>query len=172
MIEPYPRMPPDRALIDAARSFAISRHGSQVRKYMGEPYWHHLEEVARDVERSGGTTEMIQAAWLHDILKDTTTTHQEIEQHFGSVVAEYVSELTDNPNPELHMLPGARSLFSPELQTIQLADFVSESSLIVSRDPYSAKAYMQRKYSLLEILKDGAPELHLLAHSFVHSFYE
>ena len=37
----------DLDLIHRAKEYAIKAHGDQKRKYSGEPYWHHLQEVAR-----------------------------------------------------------------------------------------------------------------------------
>jgi len=39
---------------------------------------------------------VIQAALLHDTVEDTETTLDEIEEHFGQVVREFVNEVTDD----------------------------------------------------------------------------
>ncbi len=47
------------------------------------------------------TPEMVAAAWLHDVVEDTSVTHDNIMQSFGSEVAKYVSELTFFKNSDL-----------------------------------------------------------------------
>ena len=53
-------------LVFKAREFAREAHRSQLRKYTGEPYFVHLEEVAGLVERAGLSNDAVAAAWLHD----------------------------------------------------------------------------------------------------------
>ncbi|UEM08567.1 HD domain-containing protein [Bradyrhizobium barranii subsp. barranii] len=57
-------------LIFRAREFARERHSAQARRYTGEPYFVHLEEVARMIELAGRPEESIAAAWLHDVIED------------------------------------------------------------------------------------------------------
>ena len=49
-------------LVDRARAFARVAHAEQTRKYTGEPYVVHTDEVAAIVAAHGGTPEMIAAA--------------------------------------------------------------------------------------------------------------
>ena len=62
-------------LIEKAQLFAHHAHDSikQIRKYTGEPYWVHTDQVASIVASVGGTPEMIMAAHLHDVEEDVAS---------------------------------------------------------------------------------------------------
>lgn len=51
-----------------ARDFAILHHGDQ--RYGTEPYASHLEEVAGILRSIRADEDLMQAAWLHDIVED------------------------------------------------------------------------------------------------------
>ncbi len=53
----------------AAERIARHAHAEQV-DLQGKPYVDHLERVAKAVEAMGGTPEMVEAAWLHDVMED------------------------------------------------------------------------------------------------------
>ena len=85
--------------------------------------------MVRMVADIGGTEEMMAASWLHDILEDTLTMQEELEDLVGHAVTKHILELTDISTPE----DGNRALrkakdrdhlapASPEAQTIKLAD--------------------------------------------------
>lgn len=151
--------------------FALSAHAAvgQKRKYTGEPYIVHPVEVASIVQSTpGATDEMIDAAYLHDVVEDTEIGIDLILYEFGPTVAEYVHLLTDPPKAEggpnrkeRKARDRARLADAPaEVQTIKLADLISNSSTIVQHDPKFAKVYLEEKRLLLEVLTKGDPELH------------
>ncbi len=78
---------------EQARNFAITSHGDQ--KYGSHPYSVHLDAVAKIARPYGKTAEVI--AYLHDVVEDTGVTVEEIEAQFGSLVANAVAILTDEP---------------------------------------------------------------------------
>ena len=85
-------------LIPLARDFALRAHKEFVITTVGglkRPQILHLQEVADLVWASGGSPEEIAAAWLHDVIEDTSATLDEIEGRFGETVAEIVDGLTD-----------------------------------------------------------------------------
>ena len=82
-------------LIGRARIFAGLAHGSQKRKYTGEPYIVHPVEVSEIVAWHNGSKEMIAAALLHDTVEDTDVTIDDIRNEFGNAVALLVDDLTD-----------------------------------------------------------------------------
>ena len=84
-------------LVAQARIYAIQAHSriNHRRKYSLEPYDVHLKDVADIISSSTDDEEMIAAAWLHDVVEDTPATFFEIEQKFGSAVAQLVAEVTD-----------------------------------------------------------------------------
>jgi (p)ppGpp synthase/HD superfamily hydrolase len=84
----------------AAGAFALERHGSQDHGCL--KIEDHLRDVVDNVRKHydphvnlRDPEEIIAAAWLHDIIEDTDTTLEEIEQRFGYGVEEIVSLLTD-----------------------------------------------------------------------------
>lgn len=109
--------------IEQARAFAHSAHNSikQVRKYTGEPYWVHTDEVARivtdalsDSNQAFNLTQnrsaviyspkevedAICAAHLHDVVEDVFPIEKSfgiatIHELFGEHVASLVIALTD-----------------------------------------------------------------------------
>lgn len=159
-------------LVARAKRFAESAHRSinHKRKYTNEDYCVHLEEVVKLLKTVSHTPEMIAAAWLHDTIEDTQTTLDEIHELFGNTVAEYVLALTDISRPEdgnRHVrkeidrqhLVGSKH----EVQTIKLADLISNSKQILEFDPKFAKIYLEEKRLLLEILNTGNPVLYAQA---------
>ncbi len=83
----------DRALIRKAYEYILKKHEGQFRK-SGEPYYHHLVEVAYILTtlRCGPVT--IISGLLHDVVEDTNTSLKEIESLFGKEVAKIVEALT------------------------------------------------------------------------------
>ena len=72
-----------------AKEFAIKAHGDQ--KYGDEPYSFHLQMVRNVLIEFNFTDEdYMCAAWLHDCLEDTDATRIELEELFGSTVADFV----------------------------------------------------------------------------------
>lgn len=153
-------------LIRKAKEFATHYHFGQTRKYTGEPYIVHPEEVARLVESTGASVEQIAAAWLHDTVEDCNVTLGEIKHHFGWKVEELVRWVTDVSRPEhgnrehrkfldrMHL-----SRAPDEAQTIKLADLISNTRSIVAHDPQFAITYLAEKRKLLEVMLGGDPDL-------------
>jgi hypothetical protein len=52
--------------------FVKDQHGSQERKYTGEPYWTHVVAVAEQVFPVAPET--VEAAFCHDLIEDTDCT--------------------------------------------------------------------------------------------------
>ena len=83
-------------LILRAAAFAARAHAGQRRNYTGLPYIVHPARVAGRVGiLPNAKDEMVAAAYLHDVLEDTTTTAAELEQEFGPQVTYYVEWLTN-----------------------------------------------------------------------------
>lgn len=84
-------------LITKAKDFAIDRHKGQFRRFSGEAYVEHPKRVAQTVlkyKESKEIENLYIASLLHDVVEDTETTLEEIERHFGELVASIVGELT------------------------------------------------------------------------------
>lgn len=166
--------------VHKAMLFAVDRHGLQVRKYTGDPYWKHLAEVAAITQSAANVSEeMIVAAWLHDVVEDTETSLDEIRQLFGVEVARLVQGVTDVSRPEDGKRATRKAMDRDHLadgcertQTIKLADLISNTASISSHDPSFAKVYLREKTELLDVLDKGDPDLHLLASRTLKSALE
>jgi len=84
---------PDKALICKAFKFSYSLHEGQYRA-SGEPYIAHPVAVAELLRDLGGSSVMIAAGFLHDIVEDTEVTLEEIEERFGAEVRQLVEGVT------------------------------------------------------------------------------
>ena len=166
-------------IIKKARIFAENAHRGQVRKYTGEPYINHPITVANMVNENGGSSEMIAAALLHDVVEDTPHTIEDINVEFGLLVSALVGYLTDISKPadgnraKRKAMDRAHIAAAPkEAKTIKLADMIDNTGSIVSRDPKFAKVYMAEKKALLEVLSDGNQELFDHANTLVADYYK
>lgn len=85
-----------------ALAMAAERHAGQQRKGKTEPYVAHTVRTALILwelaEQNGAA--MICAALLHDLVEDTATTLDEIEDRFGPQVGDLVRSLTYPPLKE------------------------------------------------------------------------
>jgi GTP pyrophosphokinase len=83
----------DKNDIFKAIDFVIEKHKNQFRK-SGEPYYIHPIEVAKILADLKMDKASIIAGLLHDIVEDTDTTLQDIEEPFGKKVAQLVDGVT------------------------------------------------------------------------------
>jgi (p)ppGpp synthase/HD superfamily hydrolase len=150
----------DMDLIHRAKEYAIKAHGDQKRKYSGEPYWHHLQEVATTLLRYSAAPDVVAAGWLHDVLEDTNVRYGMLVVEFGGAVADLVQEVTDVSRPE-HGLRHLRKRIDRQYlagaswrgQMIKCADTISNTSDIVANDLRFAKnTYIPEKMALLPLL--------------------
>ena len=81
-----------------AADFAADKHKMQRRKgYLRIPYINHPLKVALILTDAGESSiDLIISALLHDVLEDTPTTKNEIENIFGLNVLSIIIEVTDN----------------------------------------------------------------------------
>ena len=89
----YITKPEDRKDIEDAYSFILEKHAGQLRR-SGEPYYHHLIEVAYILAGLQVGPATIVAGLLHDVVEDTDVTVEDIEKRWGSDVAKLVDSLT------------------------------------------------------------------------------
>ncbi|MCK9523864.1 MAG: bifunctional (p)ppGpp synthetase/guanosine-3',5'-bis(diphosphate) 3'-pyrophosphohydrolase [Proteobacteria bacterium] len=83
----------DTTLIKRAWDFAHAQHEGQLRK-SGEPYVVHPMSVAKIVADMGLCVPSICAALLHDVIEDTETTREQIDEMFGEEVSLLVDGVT------------------------------------------------------------------------------
>jgi len=82
--------------IQAAKDLAQKAHEHQTRKNSEEPYVEHPIRVAKILKEAGFREEVIIAGLLHDTVEDTDVTLEEIEEKFGSDVANIVAYHTED----------------------------------------------------------------------------
>jgi (p)ppGpp synthase/HD superfamily hydrolase len=87
--------PATRALLDAV-AFAARAHHGQSRKDGKTPYVSHVYRVALIVRHVFGIDDpaVLTTAVLHDTIEDTTTDFDDIHEHFGAEVANWVALLS------------------------------------------------------------------------------
>lgn len=168
-------------LLDKAICFCRAGHSAvgQKRKYTGEDYYHHPEEVALLVHETLGkkcTQEMIVAALCHDLAEDTGITLEFIRLNLSEEVAILVEMLTDISKPEDGNRAKRKEIdrehtakASPAAKTIKLADLISNSKSICEHDKDFAKVYIKEKELLLEVLTEGDPTLYAQAKDIVEN---
>ena len=158
--------------------FAIKAHTGQIRKYSGKPYVTHPVAVSHIVCSITDDSDMIHAALLHDTVEDCDVTIEEIEVKFGKEVARIVDGLTDVSKPDdgnrafrkeldrNHLSKGCE-----KIQTIKLADVISNLSDIERFDSQFANIYFNEKKLLLNVLNKCNKTLYNRAKKFVDDYY-
>lgn len=147
------------SLLDVARAFMVAAHCSvgQVRKYTGEDYFHHPEEVLQLLlTYDEPTLEMQVAALLHDVIEDTNVKIEQIRRIFGMAIAQMVDDLSDVSKPEDGNRETRKRLDREHIgralrasMRIKCADLLSNSKSIVDRDVNFAKTYLVEKLLIL-----------------------
>jgi (p)ppGpp synthase/HD superfamily hydrolase len=171
---------PHIPLIEQAKNTAHFAHDSilQKRKYSGEPYWVHTDEVASIVAPFAMACKnpeaVVCAAHLHDVIEDVFPINPRfdlffISENFGEDTAELVKDLTDvytkeawsdlNRDKRKKLECERIGKISPAAKTIKLADLISNTKSIVENDPDFARIYIREKLNLLGFLADGSPAL-------------
>ena len=89
----YISSPDDRRRIQEAYDFIMLKHSNQFRK-SGEPYYHHLIEVAYILASLQCGPNTIIAGLLHDVVEDTDVTVEDIKKKWGEEVSKIVDALT------------------------------------------------------------------------------
>jgi len=86
----------DDSIIYTAAAFAARAHKHQLRKDKETPYVSHVFRVCMVVRHlfQIECPKVLAAALLHDTIEDTTTDYDDLEQHFGNDVADWVVALT------------------------------------------------------------------------------
>lgn len=166
----------DTPLINKAKMLAGKAHEGQFRKYSGMPYIVHPIEVATIVQTVEHSDEMIAAALLHDVVEDTDYSFEDIAKEVSPEVADLVKGLTDVSSPQDGNRKVRKAIDkdhlaeqNAEVQTIKLADVISNSQDIKANDPKFAKVYIEEMKALLEVLTKGNKNLYAKAKEIVYS---
>lgn len=150
--------------------FAACAHKDQ--KYPGKPYSYlaHITSVCMEVifccqqEKNLDINQAICCALLHDVIEDTPVTKEEVEQIFGTAVAEGVLSLSKDKNlPKQEQLPDSLKRIKtqpPEVWAVKLSDRISN----LQKPPYywnaeKTAAYREEARLILNNLKEASPYL-------------
>jgi (p)ppGpp synthase/HD superfamily hydrolase len=175
-----------RAFAAWAHAKVVNPDGSlgQKRKWSGDPYHVHANEVASVVATvEDATPAMVAAAYLHDTVDDTrrnppttrvTTTL--LSTLFGEEVASYVGwlsepeEIAKYPRIRRMELLTERLCHAPApVQTIKCADIGCNAPSIATFDPKFARVWLGEKTAQLDILAKADPRLFELARTAVQA---
>lgn len=151
-----------------ASAFAIAAHTAvgQLRKYTNEPYWYHCYHVATMAAKFGLSHAAVKAAWLHDVVEDTSVTIEDLRCHFSNGVCDLVYELTDEPkdlvdggmrrrNERIAIQINRLSKASYEAKCLKLIDRMCNLISVVKYDTKFGKLYLEESKQLYDALKSG-----------------
>lgn len=150
-----------------AMQFSAEKHRFQTRKNDRKtPYVSHCFEVAYKIMSIGQVRDLtiILASLLHDTLKDTQTTVEEIEKKFGVEVAKVVDELTGNQKISLQEKKRQETINaayrSKPAATIQLADTLCNTLELLNHPPKGwSQAYIDQYFQWAQTVVDRLPSV-------------
>jgi (p)ppGpp synthase/HD superfamily hydrolase len=150
------------SLNSQAKKFAIKKHAHQRRKDGKTPYWRHLEQVVRRLEKLEiSEQEVLSAGWLHDTIEDTDTDYDDIEERFGKKTADLVAAVTKDtrlPRKTRESQYILQLKNAPwQAKAIKLADIVANlADLERSGEPYAKRLRQARdKLAYYNAIKSG-----------------
>lgn len=144
-----------------ALNFATQAHAGQERAG-GGPYISHPIRVAQHVEqwkKSHNLDALISAAYLHDTLEDTDTTHEALQDLFGGLVASLVKELTSDKTQVQQMgkknyLAQKMAAMSSYALVIKLADRLDNvRDITTARTPQWRAKYAAETNHILDYIE-------------------
>jgi len=110
-------------LIKKAQKFATQAHKGQFRKDGKTPYIKHPEAVVNLLKQIGiNNQDILSAAWLHDVIEDTSITLEQIQKEFNSNITRIVAALTRDVNRKKYNERIKNADFS--IKIIKLADII------------------------------------------------
>ena len=153
-----------------AHTFAIQAHGGQIDKG-GQPYIRHLERVANaTIVRAGHArrvdrfdleqVEVVQAAFLHDVLEDTAALPTSLlAASFSEWVVETVKILTKSPEPTSYATRIEAIIHSGNLGAILIKMSDTEDNLNPARSLPAGEALAACYRTAFGRLKEAAAGL-------------
>ncbi len=116
-------------IVERAKQFALEHHKGQV--HGPRPFWHHLRDVVNVLKEFGiKDADLLAAAWLHDVVEDTSVTVAEVKAEFGDRVGALVDALTDGPGKtriEKKAKPYRMLPTIPGATTVKVADRIANA---------------------------------------------
>ena len=149
-----------------AMVFALDAHKGQTRRYTGNPYSDHLAEVAGIAVTACPANlrpdVMVAVSWLHDV-EDQDVAIDTLATRFGPEIAQAVMFLSDTETGNRAERKAASRIrlagACDWIQTIKVADIISNTSSIAQKDPKFAVVYLEEKRLLLDVLTKADPRL-------------
>lgn len=148
-----------------ALQYATQAHSGQTRSG-GDAYITHPARVAGTVaaqKKSKNIDALLSAAYLHDTIEDTDTTHEDLEKMFGGLVASLVQELTSDKEQidkigKSQYLAKKMAVMSSYALVIKLADRLDNvQDIATARTPqWRAKYKAETEYVLNHIEQNRA----------------
>jgi guanosine-3',5'-bis(diphosphate) 3'-pyrophosphohydrolase len=151
-----------RPLVEAV-SFAARAHEGQVRKDGRTPYVSHVFRVCLTLRHVFGIDDpqVLAAAALHDTIEDSTTDFDDLQEQFGTEVAEWVAALSKDkrmPEQDREQAYIKGLVKSPwQVKVCKLADIFDNviDSITVPREQRGR--VFKRSHSYLDALKADLP---------------
>lgn len=144
-----------------ALKYATQAHAGQTRSG-GDPYISHPVRVANTVaseKMSKNIDALISAAYLHDTIEDTNTTHEDLEKMFGGLVASLVQELTSDKEQikkigKTAYLAKKMAIMSSYALVIKLADRLDNvQDIATAKTPEWRKKYKAETEQVLDYVE-------------------
>jgi hypothetical protein len=146
---------------EEALQYATQAHAGQTRSG-GEPYITHPMRVAdhiKQYKQSHNLDALISAAYLHDTVEDTDTTHEALHDLFGGLVAALVQELTSDPEQikkvgKAQYLAHKMAAMSSYALVIKLADRLDNvKDITTARTPQWRQKYKNETEHILNYIE-------------------
>src|SRR5262245_27903197 len=156
-------MDDNRRLLEAL-SFAARAHQGQLRKDGRTPYVSHVFRVSLIVRQLFGVEDsaVLTAAVLHDVIEDTNTDFDNLEEQFGREIAGWVSALSKDkrlPEAEREKAYEDQLAQSPwQVKICKLADVYDNLMDSVHMPAEKQARTIRNAHRYLEALKSNLPE--------------
>ena len=150
---------------ELSKKYAIKQHKGQYRKNNKTPYWHHLQDVVKNLEMMGIKDESILCSgWLHDSIEDTSSDFDDVSKNFGKKIAQIVSDLTKetrlpkNQQEKNYLMQLSTS--SWQAKVVKFADILANISDLKNSELNKTQQIVQVKYKIkyLCAIKSGIIE--------------
>lgn len=154
----------DASLLLNAISFAARAHQGQFRNDGQTPYTSHPFRVVAILSRLFGVDDLetLAAAVLHDTIEDTKTDHDELSEHFGGRVADFVAALSKDkrlPEDERERAYHDGLAAAPvEVQLCKLADVYDNLIDSAGMDAKQRQKKIGKARQAVEIFAPGFPD--------------
>ncbi|MDC0242952.1 HD domain-containing protein [Nitrosopumilus sp.] len=150
---------------ELSKKYAIKQHKGQYRKNNKTPYWHHLQDVVKNLEMMGIKDESILCSgWLHDSIEDTSSDFDDVSKNFGKKIAQIVSDLTKETrlpqNPQEKNYLEQLSTSSWQAKVVKFADILANISDLKNSELNKKQKIVHVKYKIkyLGAIKSGIIE--------------